>query len=124
MNDTLSDLDRLPADSASAEGPGASADAVAVGAETAATPAPDRALGILALILGIGGIVFQQWLVSVAALVLGVLALRREPASRGFGIAGLVLGVVGAFWWLALLQLGLAAVLPFGLVTGAFGFGL
>ncbi|MBN9607290.1 MAG: DUF4190 domain-containing protein [Actinomycetales bacterium] len=115
MNDTLSDLDRIPADPATAG-------TVATSDSATSTAAPDRALGIVALVLGIAGIVLQQWPLAAAAFVLGVLSLRREPQARGFAIAGLVLGALGTLGWLLLLQLGLAVALPIGLLSGALPF--
>lgn len=120
MNDTLSDLDRIPADPATA-GTVATSDSATPDSATP-TAAPDRALGIVALVLGIAGIVLQQWPLAAAAFVLGVLSLRREPQARGFAISGLVLGALGTLGWLLLLQLGLAVALPIGLLSGALPF--
>ena len=41
--------------------------------------------------LGFGVLVLPQ----LAAVILGHLALRREPSGRGFAIAGLVMGYIG-----------------------------
>ena len=57
--------------------------------------APVRTLGILSLVLGLVSLAFGLFfLVPIAAIVLGVLALRREPASKGMAIAGIVIGGV------------------------------
>jgi hypothetical protein len=72
----------------------------------AATAAPtsiaaDRTLSVLALIAGITSVVFgQTFLVPVAAMVLGVLGYRREPAGRAFAVWGIVLGGVMLFGWI------------------------
>ncbi len=45
----------------------------------------------IAVFLGFGFFILPQ----IAAVILGHLALTREPASKGMAIAGLVLGYVG-----------------------------
>lgn len=61
-----------------------------------ATPQP-KGLSIaslccgIAVYLGFGVLVLPQ----LAAVILGHLALRREPSGRGFAIAGLVMGYIG-----------------------------
>lgn len=45
----------------------------------------------IAVYLGFGVFILPQ----VAAVILGHLALRREPSGRGFAIAGLVMGYLG-----------------------------
>jgi hypothetical protein len=45
----------------------------------------------IAVYLGFGVLVLPQ----LAAVILGHLALRREPSGRGFAIAGLVMGYIG-----------------------------
>ena len=78
-------------------------------------------LSLASLLAGIGGLVFG-WaflgLPSIAAVVLGHLALRREPAGRGFAITGLVLGYVGiAGAVVAVVLFVLAMVLPFAFLS-------
>ena len=67
------------------------------GYASAAFPAQQpKTMSIIALVLGIVSMVTlgSLFLPQVAAVVLGHLALRREPAGRGMAIAGLVLGYV------------------------------
>ena len=81
-----------------------------------ATPAwaEGRVLSTLALIAGIVAVVFgQTFFVPVAALVLGVLGYRREPAGRAFAVWGIVLGAVMLFGWALLAIFGALFVLPF-----------
>ncbi len=61
-----------------------------------AVPAP-KSLSIASMCCGIAALVgFGVFLLpQVAAVILGHLALRREPAGRGMAIAGLVMGYVG-----------------------------
>lgn len=80
-------------------------------------PVAPTPLSVAALATGIGGIVFG-WaflgLPSIAAVVLGHLALRREPAGRRLALPGLILGYVGiAGAALLVLFIVLALVLPF-----------
>jgi hypothetical protein len=85
----------------------------------AATAAPtsiaaDRTLSTLALIAGIVSVVFGQTLfVPIAAIVLGYLGYRREPAGRAFAIWGMVLGAVMLFGWMLLAIAGALFFLPF-----------
>jgi hypothetical protein len=63
---------------------------------------PANTLGIVSLVLGITGIVTGlNPLLGIPAVVLGIMALRREPGSRGFAIAGIVTGAV-TFVWVAI----------------------
>jgi hypothetical protein len=60
-------------------------------------PAQPKALSIASLCCGIAALVgFGFFLLpQIAAVILGHMALSREPAGRGMAIAGLVLGYVG-----------------------------
>lgn len=57
--------------------------------------------GLIALILGIVAVLFAlipflsyvAWLIGIAAIVVGIVALRRAAAGRGPAIGGLVLGI-------------------------------
>lgn len=96
--------------------------------DTITTPTPstpvsatdNRAFGIASLVLGVGSIVMGfQPIVAIAGLVLGIMALRREPLGRGLAIGGIVTSAVS----LAGLVIGAAAFvafLPF-LAIGAWG---
>jgi len=93
-----------------------------------ATPVatPTRALGIVALVLGILSIVSGFTVVlGAVAIVVAILALRQEPASRTLAIAGLVTGAVSV----ATITLSVTAfftALPFlgffGLFGGSWGW--
>jgi hypothetical protein len=74
-----------------------------------ATPAlaPERTLSTIALIAGIVSVAFgQTFFVPLAAVILGVLGLQREPEGRSFAIWGIVLGAVMLVGWLLLLTIG------------------
>ena len=80
----------------------------------------NRAFGIASLVLGVGSIVMGfQPVVAIAGLVLGIMALRREPLGRGLAIGGIVTSAVS----LAGLVVGAAAFLAFlpFLALGAWG---
>ena len=66
----------------------------------AALPAaPSSTLSVLALVFGIMGLVFSFFflglLPAIGGVILGHLALKREPHARGMAIAGLSTGYVG-----------------------------
>lgn len=82
---------------------------------------PKRTLGILALVFGLVGAVLALLALipivgviplaaSIAAIVLGFLALRREAASRGMSIAGVILGFVGLLFSLLFIVIGLLLI--------------
>jgi len=60
---------------------------------------PSSTLSVLALVFGIMGLVFSFFLLgllpAIAGVILGHLALKREPRARGMAVAGLVTGYVG-----------------------------
>lgn len=59
------------------------------------TAAPVRTLSISSFALGLASIVFGwTFIAPVAGLVLGIMALRREPLGRTFAIWGIVLNAV------------------------------
>lgn len=84
------------------------------------TAAPFRTLSVTSFVLGLSSIVFGWTLVApVAGLVVGILALKREPLGRTFAIWGIVLNAVmlagfavGILFTMIGLGIGLAA-LPF-----------
>ncbi|WP_395243545.1 hypothetical protein ACGGZK_15635 [Agromyces sp. MMS24-K17] len=88
-----------------------------------AAPAETNGFSISSLVLGVVSIVAGfTFFLPAAGLVLGILALRREPSSRTMAIWGVVLNAVmlaGAL----LVGLGAAAVglafLPFAFLWGA-----
>lgn len=72
-----------------------------------ATPSPyagapvaqPATLSVLSLVFGVIGLVLSLFLVgllpAIAAVILGHLALKREPHARGMAVGGLVTGYVG-----------------------------
>lgn len=80
-----------------------------------------RVLGMWGLWLGIASIVigpFLFGLLSVAAIVLGAIAISKESRSKGLGIWGIVLGAVGFIWML----LFWFAVVPLLILAGLWMF--
>lgn len=70
-------------------------------------------MAVAALILGILSIVlfcipFVGVACGVAALVLGILGMKKDPQKKGMCIAGIVLGSVGIVIYVLLLILGMA----------------
>ncbi|MFF1635790.1 DUF4190 domain-containing protein [Leifsonia sp. NPDC058248] len=62
---------------------------------SAPTAEPSKALSITSLVLGFASIVFSwTFFAPIAGLVVGILALRSEPASRTMAIWGIVLNAV------------------------------
>lgn len=85
----------------------------------AAPIAESRGFGIASLVLGLVSIVAgYSFVVPIVGLVLGIMALKREPASRTMAIWGIVLnGVILA--GATLVALGAAV---FGLAMLPFAF--
>lgn len=84
------------------------------------TAAPVRTLSITSFVLGLASIVFGWTFVApVAGLVVGILALGREPLGKTFAVWGIVLNAVmlagvAFFALLALVGMGIGALaLPF-----------
>jgi hypothetical protein len=77
-----------------------------------APPSP-KSLSIASMCCGIAALVgFGFFLLpQLAAVILGHMALRREPAGRGMAIAGLVMGYVG-------IAVTILVLVIFGLVIG------
>ena len=80
-------------------------------------------LSIISLITGILGVVtgFFGWglLFSIAAVVLGHLGKKKEPAARGFWLTGLITGYAGIA--VNVVVLGLAILAAIALVsTGTY----
>ena len=85
----------------------------------APTASVERNLSIIALILGLASVVFgQTFFVPIAAIVLGVMAYRREPTGHALAVWAIVLGSIMAFGWLIVGVFGLVFAAPF------FFFGL
>ena len=93
----------------------------ALPAPTTAAPAPTYAhsknLSVIALVLGIASVLLgYTFIVPIAAIVVGVLGYRREPAGHALAVWGIVLGAVMAFGWLIFGFFGLIFAAPFFLV--------
>ncbi len=67
----------------------------------------------IAVYLGFGVFILPQ----LAAVILGHLALRREPAGRGMAIGGLVLGYVG----IAITVLVIGLFVALGMTAASYG---
>jgi|GEM_PF-805352 len=89
-------------------------------------------IGIAALVVGIvailsGWVAIWGLLVGAGAIVLGVIALKKSKANKGFGIAGIILGAVAAltsliftvFWIIAFAAFGTAATVSTGALAAA-----
>jgi hypothetical protein len=88
---------------------------------TTAVAAPVRTLGIVSLALGVAALVTgMNPVLGVAALVVGILGYRSEPAGKNFSIAGIITGAV-SLAGIALGIVGFFAFLPFaGFLIPAF----
>jgi Domain of unknown function (DUF4190) len=76
-------------------------------------PQPPKGLAIASMVLGIAGVFFSLWyglglFPSIAAIITGHMAQKRQPHAKGFWIAGLVTGYVGLL--LSLIGVGLLVV--------------
>jgi hypothetical protein len=91
-------------------------------APAAAPATTTNGFSITALVLGIAGIALGQWLLSVAAIVLGFVARNREPSARLMANWGLVLGFVGVFGGILFGLIGFAAFAPLWLGAGFWGW--
>ncbi len=83
-------------------------------AATPVTPQAATGIGIAGMIVGIvaflsGWIAIWGFLVGATAVVLSIIALKKSPANKAFGIVGIITGAIGAvtsiiftiFWILA-----------------------
>lgn len=95
---------------------------------TPAVASDQTTLGILSLVTGIlgvlGGLIFP---LSIVAIVLGILALQREPRSRTMAIWGIIVGALPFALGVLTVIAAAAFFVPFGLLGGfefgAFDFG-
>jgi hypothetical protein len=79
--------------------------------------ADSKSLSIVALVLGIVSVLLGfTFLVPIAAIVVGVIGYRREPAGHAFAVWGIVLGAVMAFGWLVAGFFGALLAIPAFLV--------
>lgn len=85
-------------------------------APAAANPADSQVLGILALVSSLTGILFGLVVpLSIVGIVLGVVALSREPRSRTMATWAIVTGVIPFALGLFALIIGVSIAIPFGL---------
>lgn len=95
------------------------------GGHASALAAP-QTLSILSLVFGVVGLIASVFAVglifALAAVVLGHLALKREPAARSMAIAGLATGYAGiaisVVWGIVLLATVLIPLLAVGAFLG------
>lgn len=87
-----------------------------------AAAADSRVFGILSLVLGAVSIVAGNVFVPIAAIVVGILGLKREPATRTLSIWGIVLGSATIVLPVLAVMLGLALLAPLGLAAAFNGF--
>jgi hypothetical protein len=90
-------------------------------------PAPPRGLSITSMVLGVLGLfldIFVVGLLSVAAVIFGHLALKKEPAGKGLAVAGLVTGYIGIVIMIGIvIAIFVAVVVPLIFVGVAAGTG-
>ena len=79
----------------------------------AVSAAPTNTMSVVAVVSGILSFVVAQPVLAIVAIVLGILARRREPAAITTANWAIVLGVVSLFGGFIIAMLGIAAVLPF-----------
>lgn len=82
-------------------------------------------LSVLSLVFGVIGLVLSFFLVgllpAIAGVILGHLALKREPHARGMAVGGLVTGYVGVAISILWALIILVPLLLVWLAVGAFG---
>lgn len=81
-------------------------------------PVESKAFSVTSLVLGLASLVFgYTFIVPIVGLVLGIMALRREPSNKAMSIWGIVLnGLTLAGIALALL-IGIGLAVPLGLAA-------
>ncbi len=78
------------------------------------TVAPSRGLSIASLVVALASVLFGwTFIAPIAAFVLGIMGLRREPEGRGLAWAGIVISFLTLFGWLLLILAFGAVLLPF-----------
>ncbi|MGO4679712.1 DUF4190 domain-containing protein [Microbacterium sp. 2MCAF23] len=87
-----------------------------------AAPEP-KGLSIASMVLALVSIVFGfTFLVPIAALILGIAGLRKEPAGRGMAVAGVIISSLILLVWALILILFLAVGLSvFGVAVSQTG---
>ena len=78
------------------------------------TVAPSRGLSIASLVVALASVLFGwTFIAPIAALVLGIMGLRREPEGRGLAWAGIIVSAVVLFGWILIVLAFGAVLLPF-----------
>jgi hypothetical protein len=85
-------------------------------------PVPERnGLGVFAFLVALIGLAIPTGVVSLLGLVLSLAAIGRAP--RGFATFGVILGMIGSIFWLALtvvvVGVGIIAIIAMALVLAA-----
>ena len=85
-----------------------------------ATSQQPNGLAIAALVVGIiailsGWVPFWGFLAGAAAVVLGIIALKKSANMRGMSIAGIITGGIGALWSLVITIFFLLAFMTIGI---------
>lgn len=85
-------------------------------AYTPAPVTPKRTLSIVGMVLGIVSllgifVIGLGFLPGIAAIIVSVLARRREPAGRPFSLTGLITGIVGTVIGLIVFAIYLVAII-------------
>ncbi|GMA29310.1 DUF4190 domain-containing protein [Arenivirga flava] len=82
------------------------------------TVAPSRGLSIASLVVALASVLFGwTFIAPIAAFVLGIMGLRREPEGRGLAWAGIVVSALVLFGWVLI-----ALAFAFGAVALPFLF--
>lgn len=71
-------------------------------------------LGLVSFFLGF------VFVVPIIGIIVGAVALKREPAGRGFAIAGIWINAIIVAFWAALAILLVLGTISFGLFTIPF----
>lgn len=81
--------------------------------QNTATVAPGRGLSVASLIIAIASVFFGwTFIAPIAAFVLGIMGLRREPDGRGLAWAGIVISFLTLFGWILVILAFGAVLLP------------
>jgi len=62
-----------------------------------------RGFSVASMVLGLVSIVFGfTFVLPIAALIFGIIGMKREPAGRGMAIVGIIIGGIDLLFWLLL----------------------
>ena len=87
-----------------------------------AVSAPSKTLGILSLVsAGLSIFTGHLFVFAIAAVVLGIIGFRREPAGRTLSTWGIIVGSVMIVLPLVIVGMGLALLVPFAIWGGMLG---